>query len=56
MGWAGDDTAANRAAPSWKLLQPSLGGFKGSGLHLLAHSFLLHFYEKIYPETTSCFV
>lgn len=56
MGWAGDDAAANRAALSWKLLQHSLVGFKGSGLQLLAHSPLLHFYEKIYPEMTFCFV
>lgn len=46
---------------SWKLLPPKQlwaqpGWIKGSGSHLLTHSLLLHFYEKIYPETTSCFV
>lgn len=56
MGWAGDDTATSRAALSWKLLQHSLFAFKGSGLPLSAHSLLLHFYEKIYPEMTFCFV
>lgn len=47
--------------PSWKLLpsrqhRAELGWIKGSGPHLLSHSLLLHFYEKIYPETTFCFV